>query len=380
MKTSISHIARLLLLVVITFTTTHAYAGLPKLISPRKWSEQRVTWDDFQVLHIKTDTLRPTYIKLGIETETKTAIIGNTRFEYTQFEAYMSPTSSWYDPNKVSKWDLITNNIQFDICELNVRLRQREYNKNYDSEFRDNTIEHAMDEATQRFKEFALETNYQEDTAAISRFAQDLIRELRMLPPSKPTIPLTDYPTSFGLHVGYSCSNPIGGSRSKINSVNGIDLGMLFGFRKVDIEFCTRTGTFNVFESCFNKDNRYYWNDQTARLLNCGINIGYHAYHGQYIKIVPYAGIGLSSIHQINDEGKDTNKANGFSLDAGVNADYILFRDLHASSPSYEYYLRLRPNVSYTNIGGETIWSANISISLGFNVLFPEGMSPWRMF
>lgn len=380
MKTSISHIARLLLLVVITFTTTHAYAGLPKLISPRKWSEQRVTWDDFQVLHIKTDTLRPTYIKLGIETETKTAIIGNTRFEYTQFEAYMSPTSSWYAPDKVSKWDLITNNIQFDICELNVRLRQREYNKNYDIEFRDNTIEHAMDEATQRFKEFALETNYQEDTAAISRFAQDLIRELRMLPPSKPTIPLTDYPTSFGLHVGYLSSNPIGGSRSKINSVNGIDLGMLFGFRKVDIEFCTRTGTFNVFESCFNKDNRYYWNDQTARLLNCGINIGYHAYHGQYIKIVPYAGIGLSSIHQINDEGKDTNKANGFSLDAGVNADYILFRDLHANSPSYEYYLRLRPNVSYTRIGGETIWSANISLSLGFNVLFPEGMSPWRMF
>ena len=380
MKTSISHIARLLLLVVITFTTTHAYAGLPKLISPRKWSEQRVTWDDFQVLHIKTDTLRPTYIKLGIETETKTAIIGNTRFEYTQFEAYMSPTSSWYDPDKVSKWDLITNNIQFDICELNVRLRQREYNKNYDIEFRDNTIEHAMDEATQRFKEFALETNYQEDTAAISRFAQDLIRELRMLPPSKPTIPLTDYPTSFGLHVGYLSSNPIGGSRSKINSVNGIDLGMLFGFRKVDIEFCTRTGTFNVFESCFNKDNRYYWNDQTARLLNCGINIGYHAYHGQYIKIVPYAGIGLSSIHQINDEGKDTNKANGFSLDAGVNADYILFRDLHASSPSYEYYLRLKPFVSYTRIGGEAIWSGNISLSLGFNVLFPEGMSPWRMF
>lgn len=380
MKTSISHIARLLLLVVITFTTTHAYAGLPKLISPRKWSEQRVTWDDFQVLHIKTDTLRPTYIKLGIETETKTAIIGNTRFEYTQFEAYMSPTSSWYAPDKVSKWDLITNNIQFDICELNVRLRQREYNKNYDIEFRDNTIEHAMDEATQRFKEFALETNYQEDTAAISRFAQDLIRELRMLPPSKPTIPLTDYPTSFGLHVGYLSSNPIGGSRSKINSVNGIDLGMLFGFRKVDIEFCTRTGTFNVFESCFNKDNRYYWNDQTARLLNCGINIGYHAYHGQYIKIVPYAGIGLSSIHQINDEGKDTNKANGFSLDAGVNADYILFRDLHANSPSYEYYLILRPFVSYTRIGGEAIWSANISLSLGFNVLFPEGMSPWRMF
>ncbi len=380
MKTSISHIARLLLWVVITFTTTHAYAGLPKLISPRKWSEQRVTWDDFQVLHIKTDTLRPTYIKLGIETETKTAIIGNTRFEYTQFEAYMSPTSSWYDPDKVSKWDLITNNIQFDICELNVRLRQREYNKNYDSEFRDNTIEHAMDEAAQRFKEFALETNYQEDTAAISRFAQDLIRELRMLPPSKPTIPLTDYPTSFGLHVGYLSSNPIGGSRSKINSVNGIDLGMLFGFRKVDIEFCTRTGTFNVFESCFNKDNRYYWNDQTARLLNCGINIGYHAYHGQYIKIVPFTGIGLSSIHQINDEGKDTNKANGFSLDAGVNADYILFRDLHASSPSYEYYLRLKPFVSYTRIGGEAIWSGNISLSLGFNVLFPEGMSPWRMF
>lgn len=91
MKTSISHIARLLLLVVITFTTTYAYAGLPKLIGPRKWSEQRVTWDDFQVLHIKTDTLRPTHINLGIETETKTAFIGNTRFEYTQFEAYMSP-------------------------------------------------------------------------------------------------------------------------------------------------------------------------------------------------------------------------------------------------------------------------------------------------
>ncbi len=378
MKTSISHIARLLLLVVITFTTTYAYAGLPKLIGPRKWSEQRVTWDDFQILHIKTDTLRPTHIDLGIETETKTAFIGNTRFEYTQFEAYMNPTSSWYDPDKVSKWDLITNNILFDICELNVRLRQREYNKNYDIEFRDNTIEHAMNEATQRFKEFALKTDYQKDTAAISRFAQDLKRELRMLPPSKPTIPLTDYQTSFGFRVGYLRSNPIGRSSSKMNNLNEIDLGMLFGFWKVDVEICTRTGSFNVFESCF--DNAYDWNNQTARLLNNSINIGYHVYSGQYFKIVPFTGIGLSSIHQINDDGQDKNKANGFSLDAGVNADYILFRDLHASSPSYEYYLRLKPFVSYTRIGGETIWSANISLSLGFNVLFPEGMSTWRMF
>ena len=78
-----SPIAKYLFLVLIAFCTSYAYAGLPKLTASKKWSEQRLTWNDFQVRHIPTDTLVASYISMDLETTQKKAWVGNIRFEYS---------------------------------------------------------------------------------------------------------------------------------------------------------------------------------------------------------------------------------------------------------------------------------------------------------
>ena len=375
-----SLIIKSLFLILIAFSTSYTYAGLPKLTNPKKWSEQRLTWNDFQIRHIPTDTLRPSYISLDIETEQKRAWIGNTRFEYTDFAAYTYPTSSWYDPDRTSEWDLLSNNILFDLCELNARLLQREFNRSYDSEKRRQAKDHAWNEAEQRLKEFALETDYQNDTAALSHYAQNIQRELHMLPKSELNIPSVDYNWRFGYHIGYWNMNPVGESRNDLSIFHGIDMAASLGFRNIEILMGIKGGgKINLRQPHYFNDKDYVWDTGNAGVSIQYLDLGYIIFSGQYLQLAPFTGIGYCTFVQDDpaypDDTDKRHELGGLNADAGLIADYIIVHDMHAYANSTRYFIRIRPYLSYARIGGREIWSANISLSFSFDFLFRKGMT-----
>lgn len=368
-----SPIAQYLFLVLIAFSTTYAYAGLPKLTPSKKWSEQRLTWDDFQVRHIPTDTLIASYISMDLETTQKTAWIGNTRFEYTHFSAVTYPTSSWYDPDRATQWDLMSENVRFDIAELNARLLQREYNRSYDDDVRQQAQQHAWNEAEQRFREFNVGTDYLRDTAAILQYAQNITRELNMLPRTEPTIiPTVEYGWYYGFLIGYNYMNPIGVSRNNLTPSHNIELAMYFGYRNFEVQMGVRGGgKIRLSQPGYFRDNDYVWYAGKTNLSVSYLDLGYQVLSGQYFRLAPFAGIGSCTFHQDDpvypDDADKKHQARGFIVDAGFNADYILMRDLNVHFNSFRYFLKIRPFASYAHIGNREIWSANISLTFSFD-------------
>lgn len=370
-----SPIAKYLFLVLIAFCTSYAYAGLPKLTASKKWSEQRLTWNDFQVRHIPTDTLVASYISMDLETMQKKAWVGNTRFEYTHFSAVTYPTSSWYDPDRATQWDLLSENVRFDIAELNARLLQREYNRSYDYNVRKQAQEHAWNEAEQRFKEFNVGTDYLRDTAAILQYAQNVTRELSMLPRTDLTVPTVEYGWSIGFLLGYNYMNPVGGSRNNLSDCHNADVAMYFGYRNFEVQMGIRGGgETQLSQPGYFQDNNYVWTAGKTIFTVRYLDLGYQVLSGQYFRLAPFAGIGSCTFFQNDpvypDDSDKRHEARGLSVDAGFNADYIIVHDMNVYTNSTRYFLRIRPYASYMHIGDREIWSANLSLSLCFDFAF----------
>lgn len=374
MKLKNSPTAKCLLLALIALSTTYSYAGLPKLVNSRMWNGQNLTWNDFQVRHISTDTIRPWYVSVDIENETKTAWVGNTRFEYSEFTAYMYPTSSWYDPDKVSEYDLLSCNVLYNLVELNARMLQKEYNRGYSRETQHEAREHAWNEAGQRLKEFSLETDYQRDTAALTNYARNIRRELNMLPRTEPQLPTSDYNWHYGLQLGYWHMNPLNKTRGDLNAINGFGFSFIAGYKRLEFGLNITSGSTRISQSDFFNDGDTLWRADDAVLSNRFLYLGYRAYSGQYFRLVPFANIGSCTFIQSDPVNpKDTEKnhqKNGFCLNAGLNLDYIIMRDVRKYTNSMEYVLRLSPSVSYAKIGDREIWYANLCLSFCFDFQF----------
>ena len=79
-------------------------------------SEKRLTWEDFKPA--KTDSLgRTSYIDVGITQLLVSDKNGDMRDTYT----VDITDESWYDPDKVTEWDLRYNQILFDMAEVSIR-------------------------------------------------------------------------------------------------------------------------------------------------------------------------------------------------------------------------------------------------------------------
>ena len=373
MKNSNSTICKCLLLALITLSTTYTYAGLPKLISPRKWNGQNVTWSDFQVRHVPTDTLKPSFISVDIEKTEKTRRIGNIRFRYSDFTTYMYPTYSWYDPDRVTEWDLLSNNIWFDLAELNARLLQKEYNRDYDFESRQQAQRHAREEAVQRIKELNLETKNQTDTAALADYARNVRRELNMLPRTEPGVPNVNFRWYYGFDLGYWNVNPISESRNYLSTINGFDFSFIIGYKRFEGGFSIKAGMTDISQAGYFNDDEDVWMADKTVFTNSLLNLGYRVYSGQYFHLVPFMSIGKGIFIQDDPvypkDSEKQHKAEGHWLNAGLCMDYVILRDLNYYQYSNEYLLRLKPYVSYAKIGGREIWSANVSLTFQFDIL-----------
>ena len=374
MKPSNSHIARYLLLALIALSTTYTYAGLPKLTNQKKWNGQDLTWNDFQVRHISTDTIRPWYLSVDIENETKTARVGNTKFEYTEFTAYMYPISSWYDPDKTSEYDLQSSNILFNLVELNARMLQREYNKGYSSETQQEAREHAWEEAGQRLKEFSLETDYQRDTAALANYARNIRRELNMLPRTEPQLPVLDDYGHCGFQLGYLNMNPQGKSRNDLIAINGFNFAFIAGYKRVEFGYNISSGQTGIGQPSYFSAEDSLWRADEAFVGITSLYLGYRAYSGQYFRLTPFAKIGSCRFTQSDPEyPKDSEKdlqKKGLFLNAGFNLEYIVMRDVRKYDNSSESVLRLTPAVSYMKVGSREIWTADVTLSFSFDMQF----------
>ena len=372
----------LLLISVSAFSQEQKSPGF----ATRIWSDGPLTWQDFQTRHIPDDSPKTSEVYVFTDTQSEVKKIGNTRFMYTEINAYVDKLLSWYDPEKAGQWQLRYNQVIFDLTHIYAKKIQSELNSNFSPSQLDNSDYYSR-LLRSRIEALEMESDGGRDTSAIKLYEDEVRRELEQLSLAEPSIPVE---SRVGWGMGFFWSydyHPILGAQSqKIGPFHGfgmtIDLRIHDMFLDFDMGADLSSG---LKVSDFYHDPKYNYDwvqGKRVDYMHANINIGRQVLSRQYYRLIPYIGIGTAGISQETDieketVGKETRYESsamwGLRLMAGLKTDWKV---LHFMDDSFDYApsdLILRLNLfgaydRFDTIG--SVWSVNLGVSFGLDGYF----------
>ena len=335
-----------------------------------EFSKKTLTWDDFKPA--KTDSLgRTSYIDVCITQLLVSDKNGDMRDTYS----VDITDESWYDPDKVTDWDLRYNQILFDMAEVSIRKAlddhhnqmvglyeiYRQYYRYYESSKDKFAMESNNGKDTTIIKEYEnLITNELERTKSVDMFSEKISFD------SLYPFDNGNYFTLF-IFLGYENSNIVGRYSDDFKTFHGFNFGFSVPVRSFMFELSGSVLWSNLLTDGFYYDshNNYYWkNDKVVDEVGLKLGVGYTLFSNEKIELTPFAGFSLFRMQQSTEEEKkgivsSTPLTPGCYF--GVETDWYynqrFFRDL---IPCLRFKLFCN-NRNYENIG--SVWSVNLGLS-----------------
>lgn len=352
---------------LLLFALTLSVCNLAFADPDRDWSEKRLTWKDFKPA--KTDSLgRSSCIYVGIIQLLVEDDNGDLRDTYV---IDMSTNDSWYDPEKVTDWDLRYNQLLFDMAEVSIRKALEDHHRQ----------EVGIYEIFRQYlyyyntgkERLASESNNGKDTSIVSNYEKLIAEELEQ---TKSVDMYTDVVlkgTPFGKPMRYVTAL-LGYENSTFTGVFSDDFKTFHGF---NIGFYLHSGSFQVelsgsflmgrqTSSDFYYDGKkgYNWKaDESATELLFRLGVGKSLYSNDLLSLSPVAGLSLSHMQQGTGErnvrGQIMSNITGFGYYLGLDTD-MSFKKLVDVIPLMKFRICYSSR-SYDNIGA--MGSLNLGLS-----------------
>lgn len=337
--------------------------------SLRKWGEKPLTMED---LSYRTGASSEGAMKLSysIRWDYDKHKMGNTKFVYPTFTAYMNPYDSWIKPNFRNDNSLRLMQTCFDYVELCKRRAQKEVNQN-NHNTPNSIVKFHMNVADGFFEKMLEDTQYGKDTLALRTFEERVAAELESENSGAFVPDYKIYPrgNAMGMHLGFGAEIPSGGVARYIGPLYGLDFGFDFCWNRWMVYWDGLLG----FGTDLKRDLSYGAIDWQAGHAMTGGNInlagGYVAYDSQWWKVTPLAGIGVDFIDYPERERTQTKtEIAAFRILAGVSTDFKFSR-MVASDALSEWSVRARVYAAYNTYSEPVGSSWSINFGLGVNWL-----------
>ena len=316
------------------------------------WDEGPLTRNDFGIRKSNDQVCDFVY---GLDVESSNTTIGNTRISVPSVRAYMDPYKSWI--NEEFDGERIRTNLQtaFDYIEVCRRRAEQEIRKGsrYDA---GDIYRFHLGIADNFLETLAQETMHGQDTATTRYYAQKVKDELESLPVTAADSDMVIYPKGYGesLRIGAGSEFFSGTAASFFSPLVGINFGGDLIFGRVNVLFDMLYAAGGPLRSEL-LVNDYVWRiGQKLKGGNMEVSLGYTAFDSQWVRMVPFAGIGVGFIDYPGNPGGRTDKSgnllrtdeiSGFRMQAGLASDIKLFRNVQCRPGTAilsEYTLRLR--------------------------------------
>lgn len=358
--------------IVLLFALTLSVCNLAFADYDREWSEKRLTWKDFKPA--KTDSLgRTSFIYVGISQLLVMDDNGDWRDTYV---IDMSTNDSWYDPDKVTDWDLRYNQILFDMAEVSIRKALEDYHRHeigiYDI-FRQyyyyyNTSKERLANENNNGKDTTIIKNYEKLVAQELEQTQsvDMCTDVVLQVPS-----FRKTKTYVALLMGYENSTFTGNFSDDFKTFHGLNLGFYFPVRSFQMELSCSIMMGRQISSDFYYDrhNGYNWKaDDPVNELIFRLGIGKGLYSNDILRVSPIAGMSFSRMQQGTGEKNVrgeimSNTTGGFGYYLGLDTD-MAFKKLVDVIPL------IKCRISYSNRNYDSIGSmGSLNLGLSFCIL-----------
>ena len=316
----------------------------------KRWNDGPLTWDDFTVYSGGYPTV--SYLDYNWHAHKVTTKTGNLKVTRMQTECYMSPVSSWVNPNHKDPYTLLYQQTAFNYVELCRRQLQKELDFNDKGNSASELNQFYYSKADRFILRLHEETDQGQDTSMVRFYDVQVREELDEFPKESdiPVFQKKDW--GLGLLCGYGNEFRLGSAADFVLPKHGIYAGFSVSYKNV---YLTLTGLSafggkNPKEITHNGDVWPAGAKQKGGVF--GIDLSVPVIDGTWVKLAPFVGTGVGYIETVigkDEKGKDkTYWMNGLRFSAGMSLDIKYKRWLDLSGHDLYYAMSVRTDKGYS--------------------------------
>ena len=348
----------------------------------KPWDDGPLKWSDYHAADYPAGLNYTSQSFFIVSHESKKVKIDNYKIVYYSVGCSLIKEKSTYDPLRANEWDLRTNQVIFNIWELNTRYAQKRSFGETTQGFYKIKSDY-QDKAEKQIEEFMQESSKGTDTTVVKKYEETILKELDRNPRREPDMSLAGkVPGMASLYFSYEHGIFLGGASDMIMPTNGFSMGIGY-INKKDWYFdFGLTGHFThlkVNDYYYDTQYDYQWNkNKSTNLLRIYLNCGHIVRSNQYYRLIPYAGVAFSELSQQSNTLDPKSKNNqsycksalsGLCVQAGINAVWI-FRHTIRPDEVVDNSLRFKLYGAYDNLsGGKRLWSINMGVTINFDFM-----------
>jgi hypothetical protein len=335
------------------------------------WADGALTWNDFQAKPTKNNASYLAYI-LMYQTDKKT--IDNVLYQGIFSDAYVDTSLSFIHPNLKDAYQLKYHQVIFNLVELyKRRLQTRIYSLNtvfeINSIFSD--IKNQLDRKILDFQEAG---NYGIQKNVTDRWLSETKETLRI----KSSFEIPNFKQSnwtYGLYGGLDFGFYGGKYKETFNNTIAAALGFEFSYRKVFMDM-----HMNFTNSKLNRDlidnSLTLMKGERTTIGMLSLSFGYPIYETQKIRILPFAGYGVTFLSEAGQKENKTEISTGTSI-FGLNFDFKNKKTVNFTPTIFDLreagnsYIRTRIFMTNANFNPTLKgYSLNVGIAYGIEGRF----------
>ncbi len=347
--------------------------------SVRTWDAGKLTWDDFQLqparegqtsnleYFIWNRTEKSHFDTLKIQGFWVGNRLKNVNVYRTMLYACVDTDSSWAAESYRNEAQLRYNQVLFDIFAYQVRKAQVEADGLRKPQQLDSLFQKVMDSTYLQAEQYRNASDFGNDLG-VTVLWENMLQDLSSKQETPAPFP-SFAPRRFGIgaHAGLSGDLFTGSLGEHFMPVAGLTLGVDFSLGRSVLGFNGNVDYVHLKKAYHTHQS--WTSDNTYELFQGDITYGLILHSGLSWRWMPFAGIGLSEISNVNsNEGVDRLKMSTVVWKAGLCADYKLCYNLNYMSNDLQYIaLQWKCYLSYANFY-EDLKGLTVNVSLSVNI------------
>lgn len=285
----------------------------------KDWSQEKLTWNDFQGVPKIDDNVSK--LKYILSLETKKKEINDTIFYFTEASGYMDKNLSWVKKDYQNNQYLRYNQVIFNLLELHRRKLQIDLN-NMNSVYESDLIFNKhFSNLNNQIAQFQKQSKKGNSLPTIEMWEVLISNKLKEYP-TKSLIKFTNSNIGLGMNIGLGSGMFTNSLQEYFtNNVINLTYGFDIAYKKHTL-FLNGTLSFNKVNKEFIDDNAIWEKNKKTTLALIDVSYGYPIIDNSKFKLIPFAGLGITELTSKNKEEEKDLKLVDYNLIFGLNADY----------------------------------------------------------
>lgn len=267
----------------------------------RLWNRGPLTWSDFKVL--PSDSVHTSWLECSFRLDSMDNI-GGMKMCRTKVVCEVDPLASWVMDDYMTDQELAYNQVLFNLAEIQCRMFQPSLDLNQSPLEGDSLLMCVAGYYGIEEDRFAWESDGGQDSAAVARWLDSTNRVLAEMPAQDQVRFAEAGSWWMGAHLGMAFTHPGGGLVNTFRVATDFEFGFELGVKRSTFMWDFAIGGGGTNRS-YTLDGYTFGSGKPYTWMQMWLGYGYYALREPKFSLMPFVGIGISTISSSIGMGDD---------------------------------------------------------------------------